>query len=182
MYVKEVFDAKTLITPNKPCTKIVVVIIDLELLVLNYVMSNFMNVFWPQKRKLGICGQSVPLLHRITNTCFFLFLEKLSPSLDETTQLGRYGWVVSANPLGQTLAAPLFGWFYQKTGSARIVGVITSLVYIVGNILYSTLSVFPQDSRYWLLLASRFIVGVCSGKVICKQFTRASKFTIKLII
>ena len=45
MYVKEAFDAKTLITPNKPCTKIVVVIIDLELLVLNYVMSNFMNVF-----------------------------------------------------------------------------------------------------------------------------------------
>ena len=180
MYVKEVFDAKTLITPNKPCTKIVVVIIDLELLVLIYRWVTLWTFLTTKAQNRNLRSK-----YSITNNYLYIFsyfLKKLSPSLDETTQLGRYGWVVSANPLGQTLAAPLFGWFYQKTGSARIVGVITSLVYIVGNILYSTLSVFPQDSRYWLLLASRFIVGVCSGKVISKQFTGTSKFTIKLII
>ena len=61
------------------------------------------------------------------------------------------------------IASPLFGWLYQKTGSARLVGLITSVAYIVGNILYSILSVFPEDYRYGLLLFSRFIVGVSSG-------------------
>ena len=65
--------------------------------------------------------------------------------------------------LGQMIASPLFGWLYQKTGSARLVGLITSVAYIVGNILYSILSVFPEDYRYGLLLFSRFIVGVSSG-------------------
>ena len=78
--------------------------------------------------------------------------------------MARYGWVVAVNPLGQTIASPIFGILYSKTGSARLVGVITSVAYIFGNILYSTLTVFPEDYRYPLLLVSRFIVGACAGK------------------
>lgn len=81
----------------------------------------------------------------------------------EETLLKRYGWVVSINPLGQMIAAPLFGYLYQKTGSARLVGLITSVAYILGNILYAILSVFPQDYRYGLMLLSRFIVGASAG-------------------
>ena len=77
--------------------------------------------------------------------------------------MARYGWVVAVNPLGQTIASPIFGILYSKTGSARLVGVITSVAYIFGNILYSTLTVFPEDYRYPLLLVSRFIVGACAG-------------------
>ena len=87
----------------------------------------------------------------------------MSPSLTEEERLARYGWVVAVNPLGQTVAAPIFGILYAKTGSARLVGIITSVAYIVGNILYSTLTVFPENARYPLLLASRFIVGACAG-------------------
>ena len=92
-------------------------------------------------------------------------MKELSPGLDEQTLLSRYGWVVSVNPLGQMVASPIFGYLYQKTGSARLVGLITSLAYILGNILYSILSVFPEDYRYPLLLFSRFIVGVSSGNI-----------------
>ena len=92
-------------------------------------------------------------------------MKELSPGLDEQTLLSRYGWVVSVNPLGQMVASPVFGYLYQKTGSARLVGLITSLAYVLGNILYSILSVFPEDYRYPLLLFSRFIVGVSSGNI-----------------
>ena len=78
--------------------------------------------------------------------------------------MARYGWVVSANPLGQMIAAPLFGLLYQKTGSARLVGLTTSVAYVAGSILYSILSVFPEDYQYPLLLFSRFVVGACAGK------------------
>ena len=88
----------------------------------------------------------------------------MSPSLNEEERLARYGWVVAVNPLGQTIASPIFGILYSKTGSARLVGIITSVAYIFGNILYSTLTVFPEDYRYPLLLVSRFIVGACAGK------------------
>ena len=88
----------------------------------------------------------------------------MSPSLNEEERLAGYGWVVAVNPLGQTIASPIFGILYSKTGSARLVGIITSVAYIFGNILYSTLTVFPEDYRYPLLLVSRFIVGACAGK------------------
>ena len=87
----------------------------------------------------------------------------MSPSLNEEERLARYGWVVAVNPLGQTIAAPVLGILYAKTGSARLVGIITSVAYILGNILYSILTVFPEDYRYPLLLVSRFIVGACAG-------------------
>ena len=92
----------------------------------------------------------------------------MSPSLNEEERLARYGWVVAVNPLGQSIASPIFGILYSKTGSARLVGIITSVAYIFGNILYSTLTVFPEDYRYPLLLVSRFIVGACAGKTTLK--------------
>ena len=67
------------------------------------------------------------------------------------------------NPLGQMIASPLLGLLYQKTGSAKMVGLITSVGYIAANVVYATLSVFPEDYRYSLLLTARFIVGACSG-------------------
>lgn len=111
-------------------------------------------------------------------TGVYPYMKELSPELDEETILARYGWVVSVNPLGQMIASPLFGWLYQKTGSARLVGLITSVAYIVGNILYSILSVFPEDYRYGLLLFSRFIVGVSSGNIATvRSYIAAATFT-----
>lgn len=103
----------------------------------------------------------------------------MSPSLNEEERLARYGWVVAVNPLGQTIASPIFGILYSKTGSARLVGIITSVAYIFGNILYSTLTVFPEDYRYPLLLVSRFIVGACAGKYTYGNCI-ASQFKIQL--
>ena len=104
----------------------------------------------------------------------------MSPSLNEEERLARYGWVVAVNPLGQTIASPIFGILYSKTGSARLVGIITSIAYIFGNILYSTLTVFPEDYRYPLLLVSRFIVGACAGKTTLKVTVFRLYFKIQL--
>lgn len=75
MYVKEVFDAKTLITPNKPCTKIVVVIIDLELLVLIYRWVTLWTFLTTKAQNRNLRSK-----YSITNNylyIFSLFLEKV---------------------------------------------------------------------------------------------------------
>lgn len=41
---------------------------------------------------------------------------------------------------------------------------MTSVAYFAGNLVYSILSLFPESSRYWILMIARFAIGVSSGK------------------
>ncbi len=68
------------------------------------------------------------------------------------------------NDVLNILINQLIGWLYQKTNSVRLVGLITSATYIVGNVAYSMLSLFPEgDTRFAVLLATRFVIGMSSG-------------------
>ena len=88
----------------------------------------------------------------------------MTPYLSEEERLSRYGIVVAMQPLAQTIFSPILGFLTTKFGTKRI-GLIASLTYILSNSLYSTLSVFPEDYRYGLLITSRFITGMSSGLV-----------------
>ena len=85
--------------------------------------------------------------------------------MTEDTLLFRYGFIIAANPLGQMIFSPILGWIATKTGSVQMIGIVTSIAYIGGNVIYATLSAFPAgDIRFWMMLLSRFIVGASSGK------------------
>ena len=88
----------------------------------------------------------------------------MTPYLSEEERLSRYGIVVAMQPLAQTIFSPILGFLTTKFGTKKI-GLIASLTYILSNALYSTLSVFPEDYRYGLLITSRFITGMSSGLV-----------------
>ena len=77
--------------------------------------------------------------------------------------LGLYGLVVSMNPLGQMVFSPISGIISNKMGSIRLVCLVTSGLYIFGNLLYAILSVFPEDSRLALLIVARLATGIASG-------------------
>ena len=89
---------------------------------------------------------------------------QLTPDLTEEERLSRYGIAVAIQPLGQTIFGPILGYLNTKIGTRKI-GLMSSIAYVIGNILYSILSVFPVSYRYPLLLTARFIVGACSGNV-----------------
>ena len=89
---------------------------------------------------------------------------ELSGNDDELVSM--YGWLVSMNPLGQMILSPLLGYLNTKAGSSRPAFLITGALFALGNVLYSILSVFPEDSRYTLILLSRFTVGCAVGKEI----------------
>lgn len=67
-------------------------------------------------------------------------------------------------PLGQMIFSPIFGVIANKMGgSIRLICLVTAVVYTLGNILYSILSVFPESARFGLLLVARFLVGASSA-------------------
>merc|ERR1712038_1591396 len=83
---------------------------------------------------------------------------------DELLQI--FGWMVAINPVGQMIFSPILGWLSNKLGSIRLVMYITCCVYIVGNLLYSCLSLLPEEnqgkSRWLCMLAARCMVGISS--------------------
>ena len=88
------------------------------------------------------------------------------PGEEEAVILNKYSWVVALNPIGQVIFSPILGWSANKLHGVRLIGIVTSAFFIVANILYSILSVFPtNDGRYAALLISRFLTGATSGKV-----------------
>ncbi|TRY68880.1 hypothetical protein TCAL_11023 [Tigriopus californicus] len=78
--------------------------------------------------------------------------------------LAVYGLVVAINPLGQMIFSPILGWVANKMGgSIRLICLFCSALYCIGNVVYSILSVFPESSRYPILMVARFLIGVSSA-------------------
>ena len=97
----------------------------------------------------------------IKNLLWFQIL----PGESEEVILNKYSWVVALNPIGQVIFSPILGWLSDRLNGVRWIGIGTSVVFIIANILYAILSVFPtNDGRYAALLISRFLTGATSGE------------------
>ena len=88
--------------------------------------------------------------------------------------LKLYGLVVSMNPLGQMIFSPISGIISNKMGSIRLVCLVTSGLYIFGNLLYAILSVFPENSRLALLIIARLATGIASSCTVSPESGLAS--------
>ncbi|KAK5650104.1 hypothetical protein RI129_001133 [Pyrocoelia pectoralis] len=94
--------------------------------------------------------------------------------LDSTAGKEFMGFVVAANPLGQMLFSPLVGWWANKLGSIRIPVLASLGVFIVSSAIYSSLELFEEYRKYWMLV-SRFLVGVSSANIAaCRSYLSAA--------
>jgi ceroid-lipofuscinosis MFS transporter 7 len=74
------------------------------------------------------------------------------------------GYVVAANPLGQMIFSPLFGYWGNKSKSIRLPLLVSMAVFCIASAVYSSLDIIESNVRYWMFF-SRFFVGVSSGKI-----------------
>lgn len=74
------------------------------------------------------------------------------------------GLIVAANPLGQMIFSPLFGFWSNKSGSIRVPLLFSLALFTFASILYSSLDFITSNVKYWMM-ASRFLIGVSSGKL-----------------
>ena len=81
----------------------------------------------------------------------------------------QYGFIVATDAFAQLLFAPFFGWLADKLGTIRPVAITCSVIFTIGNLLYSMISIVPQtmgsvrQARFVAMLVARFIVGMGTG-------------------
>ena len=99
-----------------------------------------------------------------------------------------YGFVVAADALGQMVFSLLFGLLADKLGKVRPGNLLCAGTFIVGNAMFSLISLVPQDAlgmehpRTWMLLVVRFIIGIGTGKMFCFfQYAHLISCSIKFI-
>ncbi|CRL08149.1 CLUMA_CG020833, isoform A [Clunio marinus] len=106
----------------------------------------------------------------IVLTGIWPYLDKLDP------QAGKefMGFIVAANPLGQMIFSPIFGWWSNKITSIRMPLLVSMAIFCVSSALYSSLDLFENDFKYWMFIA-RFFVGVSSANIaVCRSYVSAA--------
>ena len=91
-------------------------------------------------------------------------VEEAELSGNDNKLVSMYGWAISINPLGQMIASPLLGYLNSRMGSTRPAMLLTGVLVVVSNSLYSMLSLFPESQRYAMLILSRFLTGCSAGE------------------
>ncbi|XP_017063397.1 major facilitator superfamily domain-containing protein 8 isoform X2 [Drosophila eugracilis] len=78
--------------------------------------------------------------------------------------------IVAANPLGQMIFSPIFGWWGNKLGKIRLPLLISLALFTMASGIYSSLELRPNNVKYWML-ASRFLIGVSSANIaLCRSY------------
>lgn len=82
--------------------------------------------------------------------------------------------VVAANPLGQMIFSPIFGWWGNKLGTIRLPLLLSLALFTIASTIYSSLEVIPAYPQYWMLV-SRFLIGVSSANIaLCRSYLSAA--------
>ncbi|XP_036325798.1 major facilitator superfamily domain-containing protein 8-like isoform X1 [Rhagoletis pomonella] len=98
------------------------------------------------------------------------YLNKLDPHAGKEFM----GLIVAANPLGQMIFSPLFGWWSNKIGTIRLPLLCSIVLFTVASGLYSSLEMRPDNVKYWMLI-SRFLIGVSSSNIaVCRSYLSAA--------
>ncbi|XP_059216197.1 major facilitator superfamily domain-containing protein 8 isoform X1 [Stomoxys calcitrans] len=132
---------------------------------------------WRSVRVIYFTMFLMSLAFSIILTGIWPYLNKLDPSAGKEFM----GLIVAANPLGQMVFSPLFGWWSNKIKSVRIPMVCSLTLFTVASAIYSSLELRPDNVKYWMLM-SRFLIGVSSSNTaVCRSYlsdaTRLSERT-----
>lgn len=102
------------------------------------------------------------------------FKRFLSFQLDPEAGKEFMGYIVAANPLGQTIFSPLVGYWSNKLGSIRMPMLCSLAVFTMASIMYSSLEAFPSHHKYWMF-GARALIGIASANIaVCRSYISAA--------
>ncbi|CEF64200.1 Major facilitator superfamily and Major facilitator superfamily domain, general substrate transporter and Major facilitator superfamily domain-containing protein [Strongyloides ratti] len=96
-------------------------------------------------------------------TVYFTSLWPYLLSADNQASVSILGWVVASFSIGQALGCPFFGWWSEKIRSTRIPVCCGLLFVLAGNFIYAILANFSSEKVSYIMILSRFLVGIGSG-------------------
>lgn len=88
-------------------------------------------------------------------------------------------FTVAANPLGQFIFSPVFGYWANKSRSIRTPFIVSLIIFAVSSAVYSCLDIVQTNVKYYMALA-RFFVGISSANV-GKNFIKMNSKMLELI-
>ncbi|CAC5362112.1 MSFD8 [Mytilus coruscus] len=98
--------------------------------------------------------------------------------LDGSANTDFLGWVVASYSVGQLIASPLFGAWATYRDRSREPLVVSMLINVLANVLYSYLESIPSHQAVYLIL-SRSLVGFGAGNVAVVRSYVAGATTLK---
>ncbi|XP_070502562.1 major facilitator superfamily domain-containing protein 8-like [Chironomus tepperi] len=108
---------------------------------------------------------------------FSIILTGIWPYLDKLDKnAGKefMGYIIAANPLGQFIFSPIFGWWANKASSVRTPFIVSMIIFCFASAMYSCLDIVENNVKCWMVFA-RFFVGVSSANiVICRSYVSAA--------
>ncbi|KAG5684703.1 hypothetical protein PVAND_013917 [Polypedilum vanderplanki] len=132
----------------------------------------------PSERRIRIFSLNIIYFTMFLMTLgFSIILTAIWPYIDKLDRdAGKVfmGWIVAANPLGQFIFSPVFGWWANKSKSIRTPFIVSMIIFCVASAVYSCLDIVENNVKYWMLVC-RFFVGVSSANiVICRSYVSAA--------
>ena len=117
----------------------------------------------------------------LSSVSFSICMSSLWPYLkllDNAANTSFLGWVVASYSLGQLIASPLFGGWANCRGKSREPLVVSMLINVIANVLYSYLESIPSHQTIYLIVA-RSLVGFGAGNVAIVRSYVAGATTLK---
>ena len=74
------------------------------------------------------------------------------------------GFIVAANPLGQFIFSPVFGYWSNKSTSLRVPFIVSLIIFALSSGVYSCLDIVYNNVKFYMAL-SRFFVGASGANV-----------------
>ena len=77
--------------------------------------------------------------------------------------------MVATDAFAQIIIAPILGYVADRMGSIRLVSILCSFVFFIGNLFYSGISLIPSSigslsqARLAAMFVARFLVGIGTG-------------------
>ena len=118
---------------------------------------------------------SVMFVNVFTTSSMFTNIYPYLKSLNEDTTDLFYSCTVAVYPFGMFLSSPLLGYWFNRASTRQPLVFALSTV-ILSSAIYAYCNQLPCDVAIWVVLVSRFIMGVASGSraVISAYITAAT--------
>ena len=101
-------------------------------------------------------------INMFITSCIFINIYPYLKSLNQDTSDFFYSCVISVFPLGIFMSSPLLGAWFNRINTRQPMVFVQMLV-IISCIVYAYCSLLPPKLAIWLVMITRFLMGVSSG-------------------
>ena len=101
-------------------------------------------------------------LNVFTTSCLFTNIYPYLKSLNQDTTDLFYSFVISVYPLGIFLSSPLLGAWFNRNSTRQPIVFILVLV-TISSVIYAYCNLLQDKLAIWVVLITRFLMGVGSG-------------------